>query len=128
MTNCNNFNNLSPREQWLARADFQKYNIVEDADWKTVPGFPEYRISTSSIVLHEKSYGKKPRRIVQTIRNNKYFYVTLTTPDGIRVGFPIDYLMIMTFYDIPKSRIRKVIHRDDVKHNNQLKNLSYILW
>lgn len=126
--NCNNFSNLSPREAMMSRYKFQLFTISDDIEWKTIPGFPEYKISSSSIVRHEKSYGGKPRNLVQTIRNNKYFYVTLTGMDGKRVGFAVDQLMIMTFNEVPKDKIRNVIHHDKVKHNNQQKNLSYTLW
>ncbi len=125
---CNNFSNLSPREAVISRYKFQLYAVKGNIEWRTIPGFPEYKISSSSIVRHEKSYGGKPRNLVQTIRNNRYFYVTLTGMDGKRVGFAVDQLMVLTFYEIPKDKIRKVIHHDRIKHNNQLNNLGYTIW
>jgi hypothetical protein len=125
--NCNNFSNLSPREAVINRFRYQIYTVGDTIEWKIIPGFPEYKISNYSIVRHEKSFGGKARNLVQTIRNNKYFYVTLTGETGKRVGFPVDLLMVMTFYDIDKNKIQSVIHLDNIKHNNQLANLNFTL-
>ena len=127
----NNFSTLSPSEKYSALMEcyqFLKYSAKETLEWRKIPGHPEYEISSSSLIRHNKSYFGKRRMLVQTLRNNRYFYATLTNQSGKRVGYPVDKLMVMTFYEIPKDKIRNVIHKDGIKHNNQLINLTYVLW
>jgi hypothetical protein len=125
-SNCNNFSNLPIREAVMSRIASLKYTYAGNMEWKIVPGFPEYEISTTGLIRHNKSYGGRPRILVQTLRNNKYFYVTLSKDNG-RIGYPVDRLMIMSFYNLTIKEIKKVKHVDSIKYNNQLKNLIYTL-
>jgi hypothetical protein len=95
-----------------------------EAEWKPIPGFPNYLISSSGQIKNMNSYAGKPRLLVQTLRNNKYFYVTLTNQSH-RKGFPLDRLMIISFFNVCESKIRRVIHLDGMQCNNQLSNLSW---
>jgi hypothetical protein len=125
ISNCkNNFNHLPFPEAVKARVSCHRFEYIESNEWKTIPGHPDYKVNSSGSVKHLKSYGGKPRVLVPTLCNNLYFYITLTV-NGKRKGFPVDRLVVMAFYSIPVKNIRKVIHLDGIKFNNQFSNLSY---
>lgn len=125
-SNCkNNFNNLpSIREAILTRLAYHRFEFENITEWRAINGLP-YQISDTGSIKSLKR--NKHRLLVPTLSNNKYFYITLTI-NGKRKGFAVDRLMIMVFHNIPYNKIKKVIHLDNIRHNNQLKNLSYTLW
>lgn len=125
---CNNFGHLPPRKALIEYFKCYSFSVVKEVEWRPIPGFENYLISSSGQVKNLKSYGGKARILVPTLRFNKYFYVTLTTKDGKRIGIAIDRLIICTFYEISLPEIRKVTHIDNLRFNNCLENLKYILW
>ena len=122
-----NFSHLSPREALISMYQYLSFSLQEVREWKIIPGYPNYEINSAGKIRSNHSYGGRARILSPTLRNNRYFYVSLSA-EGNRVGFPVDKLMIMAFHNIPKEEIRKVIHHDNIKHNNQLNNLSFVLW
>ncbi len=125
---CNNFGHLPPREALISLYNCYKYSLVENAEWREIPGFPGYEISSAGQVRNLKSYGGKPRVLIPTLRFNKYFYVTLTSNEKKRIGIAIDRLMGIAFKDMQFKELRKVIHIDDYRYNNQIVNLRFITW
>jgi hypothetical protein len=124
---CNNFTNLPMREGLLKRIQYSRigHNTLEI--WASLPGYDDYMVSSRGRVQHLRSYGGKPRLLIPTLRENEYFYVTLSL-NGKRKGFPVDRLVIMAFKCIGYSSIRIVKHVDGLKHNNQLSNLAFEIW
>jgi hypothetical protein len=125
-TNCNNFNDGPIWEAVRKRWEYQKYQLKDDGEWRPIPGFENYELNSCGVIRNKKSYAGSTRTLVQTLRNNKYFYVTLTNSEGKRVGYPMDRLMAITFFGKNSKCIRTVIHIDHIKHNNQLSNLKLI--
>jgi hypothetical protein len=124
---CNNFSNLPMREGLLKRIQYSTigHNTLES--WASLPGYDAYMVSSWGRVKHLRSYGSKPRLLIPTLRENKYFYVTLSL-NAERKGFPVDRLVIMAFNCIRYSSIRSVKHVDGLEHNNQLTNLVFEIW
>lgn len=124
---CNNFSNLPMREGLLKRIQYSRigHNTLET--WASLPGYDDYMVSSRGSVQHLRSYGGKPRLLIPTLRENKYFYITLSL-NGKRKGFPVDRLVIMAFYSVEYSCIRNVLHVDGLKHNNALGNLRFEVW
>src|SRR4051812_45202037 len=120
---CNNFSHLPEREALIARWEFQKYLFKDKEEWKTIPGFEVYQIGTASKIRHIESYHGKPKTLVQTIRDNRYFYVTLTSPCGKRVGLPVDKIMLITFTGEEIDKYKRITHIDNIKNNNRIENL-----
>lgn len=125
---CNNFSHLPPREALISLYNCYKYSLVENAEWREIPGFPGYEISSAGQVRNRKSYGGKPRTLVPTLRFNKYFYVTLTSQEGKRIGVAIDRLMVSTFHNKSTPEIRRVMHEDTLRFNNRIENLTFTTW
>jgi hypothetical protein len=126
-SSCNNFSHLAPREALIELSKCFSYTFKDEVKWKQIPNFNNYEISSSGMVRSKKSYKGKTRILVPTLRLNKYCYVTLTNGDGKRVGFPMDRLMIISFYNLPSNCKFKVRHLDNLSYNNQLENLHYTL-
>lgn len=120
---CNNFSQMPVREAVAMRIEYQKYQDEQAVEWRTIPGFPDYEISSTSQIRHRKSYYGRTKTLLQTIRNNRYFYVTLTSPNGNRVGMPVDKLMAITYLNQNLNRYQRIHHLDMVLHNNQIENL-----
>src|SRR4051812_6438089 len=93
--NCNNFQHLGPRESLLEFYKCYSYSINPNAEWRQIPGFPNYSVSSCGLVLNNYSYGGKSRIVVPTLRNNTYFYVTIYSDDGKRIGVPVDRLVAL---------------------------------
>jgi hypothetical protein len=124
---CNNFNNLPIRESIIARFEYQRYSSQStNIEWRKCIDHPDYEISNSGLIRHTKSYGGEKRVLIQTLRFNKYLYVTLSV-NGKRKGFAVDRLLLSTFNNIPYAAIRKVFHSDCCLQNNCIENLSFKL-
>lgn len=113
--NCNN------RNPPTFDPDYYKMNIIEDEEWKLIPGdwvFP-YKISNYGRiwVSKGKSYGS----------NEEYKRVTLTRPDKTTETRAIHILVAQCFLIKPTSdEILIVDHKDENKHNNKASNLQWI--
>lgn len=125
--NCNNFRNLPIREGLLMRMYYHQSNFEREETWIPLPGYDSYLVSSNGRIKHLISFGGKPRMLVPTLRDNKYFYITLTVK-GRRKGFPVDRLVIMAFSSVNYQDIRIVKHVDGQRHNNQLGNLKFEVW
>ena len=121
---CNNFKHLGPRDSLIELSRCFSYSITLDAEWKPIPGFPNYSISSSGQILNSRSYGGKPRMLVPTLRFNTYFYVTLLSEDGKRVGVPVDRLVAIAFIDDNIEKYMRVQHKDNIRYNNRKENLQ----
>lgn len=125
---CNNFTNLPLRESIILRLQYQRVNESSIEAWREIPIFKGYEISSAGRIRHNRSYKSKSRILVQTLRNNSYFFITLSDDTGKRYGYPVDKLMIAAFNSIDLETIRRVIHIDGLKHNNKIENLNYVVW
>jgi hypothetical protein len=127
-TKCNNFGHLPPRQALIEYSKCYSFSVVKEVEWRSIPGFDNYLISSSGQIKNLKSYGGKPRVLVPTLRFNKYFYVTLKSSSGKRIGVAIDRLIVSTFNEIPLLHVRKVFHFDNIKFNNRIENLDFTKW
>jgi hypothetical protein len=121
---CNNFSQYPPREALLRLYDCYKYSMEENPEWREIPGFSNYIVSSHGQIKSLKSYGGKPRMLVPTLRFNKYFYVTLLSEEGKRIGVPVDRIVALAFIDDTIQKYIRIQHIDNIKYNNNLDNLK----
>lgn len=98
-----------------------------NADWRSIPGWPEYEISEDAHV--RRSIGGKGTRAGRFLRpwcnhQTGYFFVQLWR-ENRRHGIPIHRLVALAFLGRPPSKDHVVAHCDGSRDNNQPWNLRW---
>lgn len=98
-----------------------------NADWRSIPGWPEYEISKDAHV--RRSIGGKGARIGHFLKpwcnhQTGYFFVQLWR-ENRRLGIPIHRLVALAFLGHPPSKDHVVAHCDGSRDNNQPWNLRW---
>jgi hypothetical protein len=90
--------------------------------WKTIPGFPDYKVSTLGRVWSVRRIRKGSNRFIGGcfLAPNSQGRVTLYGKKSITPA----RLMLMTFVRLPR-RGECALHKDDVQSNNVLSNLYW---
>jgi len=120
--------NLPVRERYLLESCIIEisFNPAEDEIWKPVPGYEsDYLVSSFGRVKSLKSWGDKPRILYPSFGENRGLR-TFLRKDGKYKAYCIDRLVLAGFYGAVIEEIRKVIHRDKIIYNNNVKNLDWV--
>jgi len=89
--------------------------------FKTIPGWNEYQVSDSGNVKSLK-WGKE--RILKLSRQDNGYVGVYLQKDHKRKFFRVHRLVALTFNEYPLDSELIVMHRNDIKHDNRLENLS----
>lgn len=95
---------------------------IDLSNFKTIPGFSNYKISPESVI---KSY-KNPRkpRILSQNKTETYIRVTITGDDSLEHCVYVHRLVAITYLSNPNS-LSQVDHINRNKYDNNLKNLRW---
>lgn len=88
---------------------------------KTVPGFPDYEVSTNGEVYSYKT-GER-RQLKPALSQTGYYGLTLSNGKKLK-SFQVHRLVALTFLNNPK-KLEVVNHKDGSKTNNALSNLEW---
>src|SRR3954471_1653643 len=97
------------------------------AEWRSIPGWPEYQVSDAGEVRRVGSAsGAQVGRILRQLRNGKtgYFSVCLSRyADQVRID--VHRLVAMAFHGPEPSADYVVAHNDGSRTNNHPRNLRW---
>lgn len=91
-------------------------------DWRLVPGFPDYWVSSGGHVVSLR--GKQERELIGGRNQRGYRLVGLRTSDGRSVSRTVHRLVALAFLGEPPPGLQ-VRHLDGDKLNNTVSNLTY---
>lgn len=90
-------------------------------EWKPVPGFPDYEVSSFGRVLSR--HGRQPR-VLKPFRMGNYLGVGLCGPGGATRRVTLHVLVAEVFIG-PRPEGNDVRHLDGNHRNNTAENLAY---
>jgi hypothetical protein len=97
------------------------------AEWRSIPGWPEYQVSDAGEVRRVGSAsGAHVGRILRQLRNRKtgYFSVCLSQK-CVQVRIDVHRLVAMAFHGPQPSANHRVAHNDGSRTNNHASNLRW---
>lgn len=93
-------------------------------EWRKIPGYENYIISTQGDVVRIMTQKGKPvRRNKHPSDNGLGYRVVVLSKDGKRAMFRVHRLVMLTFCGASEQEVN---HKDGNKANNCLDNLEYI--
>lgn len=99
-----------------------RYTSASPEQWKPIPGFPDYRVSSQGRVV---SLRRKVPHLMQGGRNQRgYLQVTLIAPDGSTARPTVHRLVAEAFIG-PAPDGLQVCHNDGDNSRNVVDNLRY---
>lgn len=101
----------------------------ENETWRTVPGYPCYKVSDQGRVLSLRN-PKNPKILKPSQTKQGYCHVTLTSGDKFGEGeqkeFRVHRLVAMCFIENPSPKKRRDVgHWDSTPTNNNVENLYW---
>ncbi|BCS83116.1 HNH endonuclease [Cotonvirus japonicus] len=93
--------------------------MSKNVKWKTIPNFPNYKISRDGVVMNAKT-----NYVLKKPLTNGYHMVNINNMHGEK-RFYVHRLVALTFIPNPKN-LPLVDHIDNVKTNNWVTNLRWV--
>jgi hypothetical protein len=93
-------------------------------EWRIVPGFPDYEVSTLGRVKSNKTHkGQKPGKLLKAT-GKTYVHVGLWV-DGKSTTLNVHQIVAAAFIG-PCPRGKQINHKDKDEKNNRIDNLEYL--
>lgn len=90
--------------------------------WKTVSGFPNYKVSNTGKIL---SSARRKEKIIKPIMQNNGYYQVALCRNGETQRFPIHRVVAASFCERGEGKT-VVNHKDGNKANNHANNLEWV--
>lgn len=88
-------------------------------EWKVVPEFSKYEVSTTGLIRDSKTKELRP-----LVWNNNFLCTNMHRDDGIKQLSKVHRIVALTFLDNPENA-HNVIHINEDRSNNSIDNLKW---